>query len=52
METFVPEDLQFMGVAAEHLHATNPWLVPLIPHDRAGLALASPAIRRRRPPAG
>jgi hypothetical protein len=36
METFVPEDLQFMGVAAEHLHATNPRLVPLIAHDRAG----------------
>jgi hypothetical protein len=25
-----------MGVAAEHLHATNPRLVPLIAHDRAG----------------
>jgi len=36
MEIFVPEDLRFMEVAAEHLHATNPRLVPLIAHDRAG----------------
>jgi hypothetical protein len=36
MEIFVPEDLGFMDVEAHHLHATNPRLVPLIAHDRAG----------------
>jgi hypothetical protein len=36
MEIFVPEDLQFMDVGVGHLHATNPRLVPLIAHDRAG----------------
>jgi hypothetical protein len=36
MEIFVPEDLRFIDVATEHLHATNPRLVPLIAHDRAG----------------
>ena len=33
---FVPEDLKFMGIAVEQLHAINPRLVPLIAHDRAG----------------
>lgn len=36
MEIFVPEDLAFIDVAAPHLHAVNPRLVPLIAHDRAG----------------
>ena len=36
MEIFVPEDLRFMGVTAEQLHAVNARLVPLIAHDRAG----------------
>ncbi|HKC65624.1 MAG TPA: hypothetical protein VKB86_18425, partial [Pyrinomonadaceae bacterium] len=40
---FVPQDLQFMGLAASDLHAINPRLVPLIAHDRAGFggAIAS-----------
>lgn len=40
---FVPQDLQFMGLAASDLHAVNPRLVPLIAHDRAGFggAIAS-----------
>jgi hypothetical protein len=33
---FVPQDLAFMGMTAEQLHAINPHLVPLIAHDRAG----------------
>ncbi|HLG17645.1 MAG TPA: hypothetical protein VJH03_24595 [Blastocatellia bacterium] len=33
---FVPQDLEFMGVAAADLHALNSHLVPLIAHDRAG----------------
>lgn len=35
-ETFVPEDLEFMGVTASQLRALNPHLVPLLAHDRAG----------------
>jgi hypothetical protein len=33
---FVPQDLQYMGLQANDLHAINPRLVPLIAHDRAG----------------
>lgn len=33
---FVPQDLAFMGLRADELHAINPRLVPLIAHDRAG----------------
>jgi hypothetical protein len=33
---FVPQDLEFMGVAVADLDAVNPRLVPLIAHDRAG----------------
>ena len=33
---FVPQDLEFMGLRPEDLHAINPRLVPLIAHDRAG----------------
>ena len=33
---FVPQDLAFMGLSADELHAFNPRLVPLIAHDRAG----------------
>jgi hypothetical protein len=33
---FVPQDLTYMGVRADDLHAINPRLVPLIAHDRAG----------------
>lgn len=33
---FVPQDLAYMGVCVEELHALNPRLVPLIAHDRAG----------------
>ena len=33
---FVPQDLAFMRVLPEQLHAINPRLVPLIAHDRAG----------------
>lgn len=33
---FVPQDLQFMGLTAQEIHAVNPRLVPLIAHDRAG----------------
>jgi hypothetical protein len=33
---FVPEDLAYLGVGVEELHALNPRLVPLIAHDRAG----------------
>ena len=34
--TFVPEDLEFIGLSASELRAINPRLVPLIAHDRAG----------------
>jgi hypothetical protein len=33
---FVPQDLAYLGVRPEDLHALNPRLVPLIAHDRAG----------------
>jgi len=33
---FVPQDLAYMGLNADDLHALNPRLVPLIAHDRAG----------------
>jgi len=33
---FVPQDLEFMGLATEELRAINPRLIPLIAHDRAG----------------
>jgi hypothetical protein len=33
---FVPQDLAYMGMHVEELHALNPRLVPLIAHDRAG----------------
>jgi len=33
---FVPQDLAFMGLSADELHALNPRLIPLIAHDRAG----------------
>jgi hypothetical protein len=33
---FVPQDLAYMGLGVEDLHALNPRLVPLIAHDRAG----------------
>ena len=33
---FVPQDLAYMGLSADELHAINPRLVPLIAHDRAG----------------
>ncbi len=32
---FVPQDLQYMGLDVEELHALNSRLVPLIAHDRA-----------------
>jgi hypothetical protein len=33
---FVPQDLTFMSISVNELHAINPRLVPLIAHDRAG----------------
>ncbi len=33
---FVPQDLEFMGVAPDDLQAISPRLVPLIAHDRSG----------------
>ena len=33
---FVPQDLEFMGLAAREIRAINPNLIPLIAHDRAG----------------
>jgi hypothetical protein len=33
---FVPQDLAYLGLSADDLHAINPRLVPLIAHDRAG----------------
>jgi len=35
-DTFVPEDLAFMGISARGLGAINPRLIPLLAHDRAG----------------
>ena len=35
-DTFVPEDLEFIGLSAAELRAANPRLVPLLAHDRAG----------------
>ena len=35
-DTFVPEDLEFMGISAGELSDMNPRLVPLMAHDRAG----------------
>jgi hypothetical protein len=35
-DTFVREDLDFMGLSATELHAINPRLVPLLAHDRVG----------------
>lgn len=35
-DTFVPEDLKFMGVTADQLRDIDPHLVPLLAHDRAG----------------
>ncbi len=35
-KVFVPQDLEYMGVAAADLEAANPRLIPLIAHDRAG----------------
>jgi hypothetical protein len=33
---FVPQDLAYLGLSFEDLHALNPRLVPLIAHDRIG----------------
>jgi hypothetical protein len=33
---FVPQDLAFMGLSREEIHAMSPHLVPVIAHDRAG----------------
>lgn len=35
-DTFVPEDLEFMGISAREPGAIDPRLVPLLAHDRAG----------------
>lgn len=35
-DTFVPEDLEFIGMDAAALNRLNPRLVPLLAHDRAG----------------
>ena len=35
-DTFVPEDLQFIGRTADEIRNQNPHLVPLLAHDRAG----------------
>jgi hypothetical protein len=35
-DTFVPEDLEFMGRSSGQLAALNPRLVPLLAHDRVG----------------
>jgi hypothetical protein len=35
-DTFVPEDLDFIGLSAAELRDVNPRLVPLLAHDRAG----------------
>jgi hypothetical protein len=34
--TFVPEDLEFIGLTADELRGINPRLVPLLAHDRVG----------------
>lgn len=43
---FVPEDLMYMNLTVDDLHAISPRLVPLIAHDRAGFggALATAGI--------
>lgn len=33
---FVPQDVAYLGLTADEMHAFNPRLVPLIAHDRAG----------------
>jgi hypothetical protein len=35
-DTFVPEDLEFIGLSAAELHRINPRLTSLLAHDRAG----------------
>lgn len=35
-DTFVPEDLEFIGLSAQQLREVNPRLIPLLAHDRAG----------------
>ena len=35
-DTFVPEDLDFIGLSADEIRAIDPRLVPLLAHDRAG----------------
>jgi len=35
-DTFVPEDLEFIGISAAELHQINPRLTSLLAHDRAG----------------
>jgi hypothetical protein len=35
-DTFVPEDLEFIGLAADELRGIDSRLVPLLAHDRAG----------------
>lgn len=35
-DTFVAEDLDFIGRTSDELHAVHPHLVPLLAHDRAG----------------
>lgn len=35
-DTFVPEDLEYIGLTADELRSVNPRLVPLLAHDRAG----------------
>ena len=35
-DTFVAEDLEFIGLTADQVRAVNPHLEPLIAHDRAG----------------
>jgi hypothetical protein len=35
-DTFVPEDLEFIGLSANAIRRINPRLVPLLAHDRAG----------------
>lgn len=42
----VPQDVEYLGVSADELHALNPRLISLIAHDRAGFggALASAGV--------
>ena len=35
-DTFVSEDLEFIGLTASEIRSVNPRLVPLLAHDRAG----------------